>query len=103
MIKLSIQLTTCLYYRLIIPQGDFRVGASGKYTGERGDAPSYTTFDVNAGYFVAFDSSAISSIDISFVITNITDESYLSTGTGNGTTFFIGAPRTASMTFSANF
>lgn len=84
-------------------KGDFRVGASGKYTGERGEAPSYTTFDVNAGYFVPFSGQGISSIDISFVITNITDESYLSTGTGNGTTFFIGAPRTASITFAANF
>lgn len=84
-------------------KGDFRLGASGKYTGERGDAPSYTTFDFNAGYFVAFDGQAISSIDIAFVVTNITDESYLSTGTGNGTTFFIGAPRTASMTFTASF
>lgn len=84
-------------------KGDFRVGASGKYTGDRGDALSYTTFDVNAGYFVAFSGSSISSIDIAFVVTNITDESYLSTGTGNGSTFFIGAPRTASMTFTANF
>lgn len=84
-------------------QGDFRVGASGKYTGERGAAPSYTTFDVNAGYMINFNGHAINSIDISFVITNITDESYLSTGTGNGTKFFIGAPRTASMTFTANF
>ncbi|OUS31038.1 TonB-dependent receptor [Thalassotalea sp. 42_200_T64] len=84
-------------------KGDFRVGASGKYTGERGDAPSYTVFDINAGYSVAFDSAAINSIDIAFVITNITDEKYLSTGTGNGTSFFIGSPRTASMTFTANF
>jgi iron complex outermembrane receptor protein len=84
-------------------KGDFRLGASGKYTGERGDAPSYTTFDFNAGYFIPFDGQAISSIDIAFVVTNITDESYLSTGTGNGNTFFIGAPRTASMTFTAKF
>ena len=84
-------------------KGDFRLGASGKYTGERGSAPSYTTFDVNAGYFVGFSGSGISSIDIAFVVTNVTDESYLSTGTGNDNTFFIGAPRTASMTFTANF
>ncbi|MEW6991927.1 TonB-dependent receptor [Colwelliaceae bacterium 6441] len=84
-------------------QGDFYVGASGKYTSKRGAAPSYTTFDVNAGYTVNFNGHAINTIDIAFVITNITDESYLSTGTGNGNTFFIGAPRTASMTFTANF
>ena len=84
-------------------KGDFHIGASGKYTGERGVADSYTTFDINAGYAINFNSSAISSVDIAFVVTNITDESYLSTGTGNGTTFFIGAPRTASMTLTANF
>ena len=61
------------------------------------------SFDVNAGYFVSFSGNSISSIDIAFVVTNITDENYLSTGTGNGNTFFIGAPRTASMTFTANF
>ena len=83
--------------------GDFRMGASSKYTGERGAAPSNTIFDFNAGYFIDFNSKVINSIDIAFVITNITDESYLSTGTGNGSTFFIGAPRTASMTFTANF
>lgn len=84
-------------------KGNFSVGASGKYTGERGVADSYTTFDMNASYFLSFDNSAISSMNIAFVVTNITDESYLSTGTGNGTTFFIGAPRTASMTLTANF
>ncbi len=84
-------------------KGNFSVGASGKYTGERGVADSYTTFDMNANYVVNFDNNAISSMDIAFVVTNITDESYLSTGTGNGTTFFIGAPRTASMTLTANF
>ena len=83
--------------------GNFRVGASGKYTGERGAADSYTTFDMNAGYFINFAGNAISSVDIAFVVTNITDESYLSTGSGNGNTFFIGAPRTASMTLTATF
>lgn len=84
-------------------KGNFRVGASGKYTGERGAADSYTTFDMNAGYFINFLGNAISSVDIAFVVTNITDESYLSTGSGNGNTFFIGAPRTASMTLTATF
>ena len=84
-------------------KGNFHIGVSGKYTGERGKADSYSTIDVNADYVIAFENSAIDSVSIAFVVTNITDESYLSTGTGNGSTFFIGAPRTASMTFSANF
>lgn len=84
-------------------KGNFRFGASGKYTGERGVADSYTTYDVNAGYAFSFNNSAISTVDVAFVVTNITDESYLSTGTGNGNTFFIGAPRTASMTLTATF
>lgn len=83
--------------------GDFHVGLSGKYTGNRGDAESYTTLDMNADYFITFTDSAIKSLNIAFVVSNLTDESYLSAGTGTGNTFFIGAPRTASMTFTAAF
>jgi len=83
--------------------GDFHVGLSGKYTGERGDAKAYTTLDMNADYFISFQDSAIKSLNIAFVVSNLTDESYLSSGTGTGTTFFIGAPRTASMTFTTSF
>jgi iron complex outermembrane receptor protein len=81
----------------------FRAGLSAKYTGERGDADSYTILDFNAGYSAVIDSNVFKSFDLAFVVNNLTDESFLSTGTGNGTTFFIGAPRTASMTFSVNF
>jgi iron complex outermembrane receptor protein len=81
----------------------FRLGLSAKYTGERGDADSYTVVDFNAGYGANIDSNVFKSFDLAFVVNNLTDESFLSTGTGNGTAFFIGAPRTASMTLSVSF
>jgi iron complex outermembrane receptor protein len=82
---------------------NFRAGLSAKYTGERGDADAYTVVDFNAGYSASIDSNVFKSFDLAFVVNNLTDESYLSTGTGNGTSFFIGAPRTASMTFTVDF
>jgi iron complex outermembrane receptor protein len=97
-------------------EGDFYLGTSVKYTGERGiaekklaetpnleHAESYTVFDLNAGYSAQIQNSPFKTIDIAFVVTNVTDEDYLSTGTGNGLTYFIGAPRTATMTFSTSF
>ncbi|MBA6302712.1 TonB-dependent receptor domain-containing protein [Colwellia sp. MB02u-14] len=81
----------------------FRLGLSAKYTGERGDADSYTVVDFNAGYGASIDSNVLKSFDLAFVVNNLTDESFLSTGTGNGTAFFIGAPRTASMTLTVSF
>ncbi|MBA6256507.1 MULTISPECIES: TonB-dependent receptor domain-containing protein [unclassified Colwellia] len=81
----------------------FRLGLSAKYTGERGDADSYTVVDFNAGYGANIDSNVFKSFDLAFVVNNLTDESFLSTGTGNGTAFFIGAPRTASMTLTVSF
>jgi iron complex outermembrane receptor protein len=81
----------------------FRLGLSAKYTGERGDADSYTVVDFNAGYGANIESNVFKSFDLAFVVNNLTDESFLSTGTGNGTAFFIGAPRTASMTLSVSF
>jgi len=84
-------------------QDNFHVGASAKYTGERGEADSYTVYDLNAGYSSTINSELFKSFDIAFVVNNISDTSYLSTGTGNGTSFFIGAPRTATVTFTANF
>ena len=82
---------------------DFYAGLSAKYTGERGIADAYTVLDFNAGYTVNIDNNMFKSIDLAFVVTNITDEDYLSAGTGNGTKYFIGAPRTATMTFTASF
>jgi len=83
--------------------GDLHFGLSGKYTGNRGDAKSYTVADFNAGYYKALNNGLFSSIELAFVVTNLLDQRYLSTGTGNGNTFFIGAARTAALTFTANF
>ncbi|MGL1958849.1 MAG: TonB-dependent receptor [Colwellia sp.] len=98
-------------------KGNLRSGLSTKYTGERNEdgsyseevsgkrfaADAYTVLDFNFGYSANIDSKTIKSFDIDFVVNNLTDESYLSAGTGSGTTFFIGAERTASVTFTANF
>jgi len=83
--------------------GNLRFGASTKYTGERGEAEDYIVSDMNIGYTVEFSGSGVNSVDIALVVNNIFDEDYLSTGTGNGSTFFIGAPRTTSLTVNANF
>ncbi len=84
-------------------RGDLTFGASSKYTGSRGVADSYTTVDINASYFKELNSNLFSSIELAFVVNNLLDERYLSTGTGNGQTYFIGASRTATLTFTANF
>ncbi len=83
--------------------GDLRFGLSGKYTGSRGAADAYTVVDFNAGYYKALNAGFFNSVELAFVVNNVFDKRYLSTGTGNGQTFFIGAPRTASLTFTANF
>ena len=83
--------------------GDFRFGLSAKYTGERGDVDSYTVLDLNAGYAAEVNAGPFKAVDIAFVIYNITDKSYLAGGTGNGSTYFIGSPRTAAVTLTATF
>lgn len=83
--------------------GDFRFGLSSKFTGERGDVDSYNVLDFNAGYTADVNAGPFKSVDFAFVVNNLTNESYLAGGTGNGSTYFIGAPRTAAFTFTANF
>ena len=83
--------------------GDFRFGLSAKYTGERGEVDGYTVLDLNAGYSAEVNAGPFKALDIAFVVYNVTDKSYLAGGTGNGTTYFIGAPRTAAVTLSATF
>lgn len=80
-----------------------RYGASAKYTGERGVADDYTVVDMYLGYNISSGGDLFKSMDISLVVSNIFDKRYLSTGTGNGTTYFIGAPKTAAVTFTASF
>ncbi len=83
--------------------GNFNVGSSVKYTGERGIADAYTILNFNAGYNATLDNNVFKTLDINFVVNNVTDEDFLSTGTGNGLTYFIGAPRTATITLSTSF
>lgn len=83
--------------------GDMRFGTSAKYTGERGVADDYIITDMNLGYTTTFAGNGIKSVDLALVVNNLFDEDYLSTGTGNGTTFFIGAPRTTTFTINVNF
>ncbi|MEI6894582.1 MAG: TonB-dependent receptor [Colwellia sp.] len=110
-------------FSLNYQKGNLRSGLSMKYTGERNEdgsyaftynddgsiankrfaADAYTVLDFNFGYSANFDSNALKSFDIDFIVNNITDESYVSAGTGNGETFFIGTPRTASINFTVNF
>ena len=80
-----------------------RYGVSAKYTGERTSADDYTVVDMYLGYNIASNGETFKSMDISLVVNNIFDKRYLSTGTGNGTTYFIGAPKTAALTFTASF
>lgn len=84
-------------------KGSLRYGASAKYTGERGVADDYTVVDMYLGYNIASSGDLFKSMDIALVVNNIFDKRYLSTGTGNGTTYFIGAPKTAAVTFTASF
>ena len=83
--------------------GNLSFGSSAKYTGARGNAPSYTVMDANIGYDINFSNPMFKSLNVTFVINNLLDKRYLSTGTGTGNTYFIGGPRTAAVTITANF
>jgi iron complex outermembrane receptor protein len=83
--------------------GDLSFGTSAKYTSARGKAPSYTVIDANVGYDIQLSNPMIKSLNIAFVVNNLLDKRYLSTGTGTGSTYFIGGPRTAALTVTANF
>jgi len=94
--------------------GDLRFGLSAKYTGERigrdltpddninnrVDPEDYIIADMNLGYHMDFENS---SLDIAFVVNNLFDKDYLSSGIGNGSAFYIGAPRTATLTMQLDF
>lgn len=84
--------------------GKMRFGTSAKYTSARGKAPAYTVINANFGYNLSvYGGDLFKSVDLAFVVTNLLDKRYLSTGTGNGNTFFIGAARTAAFTLTASF
>ncbi|MBU2970684.1 TonB-dependent receptor [Pseudoalteromonas sp. C2R02] len=88
--------------------GDLRFGTSMKYTSDRfGDKDntdvleSATIVDFNLGYAIPIGAGSISAMDVSFVVSNVFDKDYLAGGIEGS--YFIGAPRTASLTFTANF
>ncbi|GGD59117.1 TonB-dependent receptor [Lacimicrobium alkaliphilum] len=97
--------------------GNLRGGLSAKYTGkrqggyldilsdpsQRNQVDGYTLLDLNIGYHLPVANTLVDSIDLAFVVNNITDKRYLSSGTGNGFSYYIGGPRTAALTLTANF
>ncbi|MDF2177793.1 TonB-dependent receptor [Aliiglaciecola sp. CAU 1673] len=97
--------------------GNLRGGISAKYTGERqggyldilnnpglrNQVEDYTIIDINVGYTLEYSDNMIDSVDIAFVVNNLMDKRYLSSGTGNGFSYYIGGPRTAALTLTANF
>lgn len=96
-------------------KNNLRYGISAKYTGERTfidrstsantkyEVDDYTVVDMYLGYNLSSSGETFKSMDIALVINNLFDKRYLSTGTGNGKTYFIGAPKTAAITFTASF
>ncbi|GAA6136286.1 TonB-dependent receptor [Arenicella sp. 4NH20-0111] len=86
----------------------YRAGLSAKYVDDRfidiantSVAKSYTTADLYFGMSGAAFGEALEGIDVSLVVNNLLDESYLGGISGFGA--WIGAPRTAVLSFSADF
>jgi len=96
---------------------DFHAGLSAKYVGDRyGTLDNsekmnpYTVFDANVGYHWDLAGkralgSWLKSMDFSLAVTNFTDKRYLATLGDDSTPgyYYIGAPRTAVLTVSAQF
>lgn len=99
-------------------QDSYRAGINAKYVGEyfgaakhtfvnakdvwnRDQIPSYTNFSLYAGYSKELDSQLINSLDINFVINNLTDKEHISGGSEGA--YLIGAGRSASLTLSLGF
>ena len=88
--------------------GPFRIGVSGKYTGDRFvDVANSWVADANfvADAYIGVRGEAISdafqALDLSLNINNLFDESYLGGISGGGA--WIGAPRTVVFTLTADF
>ncbi len=96
-------------------EGPFRASLTGKYTGERvgtldnkEKAPGFTLFDLALGYRKTFaPGAALGAVSVDVRVQNLLDKDYLAglDGDGNATTgyYFIGAPRTTSITFAVEF
>lgn len=88
--------------------GPVRAGVSGKYTGDRFVdvantfvAEGYTTLDAYFGVNGAELNEALTGLDFSLVINNLTDEDFLGGISGGGA--WVGPPRTVVFTLTADF
>lgn len=88
--------------------GPLTVGATGKYTGNRfvdvaneWRADNFFITDVNASLKGEAFSELLKAVTLSLTVTNVTDESYL--GGISGSAAWLGAPRTAIFTVTADF
>jgi iron complex outermembrane receptor protein len=104
-------LSTSLFYR----DGPYHLSLTGKYTGDRFGtldnkevAPAYTVCDATLGYRRRLaPGSAIGAVSVDLRIQNLFDRSYLSGLESDASAtegyYFIGAPRTASLTLAFEF
>ena len=88
--------------------GPYVAGVSAKYTGERyvrfdntWKADGYWYIDIYAGVDGEALTDALTGLSFDFVVNNATDERFLSSMPGNAA--WLGAPRTISITVSADF
>ena len=93
----------------------FLFGANTKYSkdmyGTRDnvdDVPDYSLTNAYMGYSKTLSDSALKDVSVMMNMNNVFDKSYLATSgsfgdTAGTSTYFVGAPRTVSLTFSATF
>ncbi len=88
--------------------GPFRAGISGKYTGDRAVnlsnswiADGYLNADAYIGVRGEAISDTFKALDLSLVVNNMFDESYIGGISSNAA--WIGAPRTVVFTLTADF
>lgn len=100
-------------------QGNYRAGLGAKYTAtyfgaakravinnvaqwNRDEIPAHTLLNLYAGYRVDLaQGSAIQTLDLSFLLNNLTDKAYIAGGQEGA--YLLGAERTASFTLSLGF
>lgn len=89
-------------------RGPFRVGVTGKFTGDRfvdavntWQAANHFITDLSLGLKGSAISPRLAALDLSLNVTNVTNERYLGGLSGNYA--WIGAPRAAVFTLTADF
>lgn len=99
-------------------QDSYRAGINAKYTGEyfgaakhtfvgsndvwnRDEIPAYTNISFYAGYSKELTGQLVNSLDVNFVINNVTDKEHISGGSEGA--YLIGAGRSAALTVSLGF